>query len=446
MAHVIKRGLNIPIAGTPVQTIANGPKISRVGLMGCDYIGMRPRLLVNEGDKVRMGQAIFEDKKTPGVLYSAPAAGTVLAINRGQKRKFDSLVIEVQGDEAESFQGYQALNSVSNEQARELLVKSGEWTALRTRPFSRVPAIDATANSIFVTAMDTNPLAAEPELIISNHKEAFIHGLQVLTRINNGPVYVCTRDDSRVPGSEITGVQFEAFSGPHPAGLAGTHIHFLDPVSIKHTVWTIGYQDVIAWGYLFLNGRLYNQRIVSVAGPVVAKPQLYSTLRGANLGDLVSGNVNGSNNRVISGSILCGRTAAAPVDFLGRYDVQVSVLEEGNFREFLGWQKPGLNKFSITRAFLGSLLKSKRFRMTTNLNGSKRSMVPIGTYERVVPLDVMPTQLLRALITDDSDNAQALGCLELHEEDLGLCTFVCPGKYEYGRILRENLTRIEKEG
>ncbi len=429
-----------------MQTIAVGPEIRSVALVGDDYVGMRPKMLVGDGDQVRLGQPIFEDKKTPGVIYTAPASGNVTTVNRGAKRKFESLVIEVAGNDAETFTSYDALGDVSNEQARELLVASGEWTALRTRPFSRVPAPDAAASSIFVTAMDTSPLAAEPELIIANHREAFIHGLQVLTRINNGPVYVCTREDSRVPGQDITGVQFEAFSGPHPAGLVGTHIHFLDPVSASHVVWTIGYQDVIAWGYLFLNGRIYPDRVVAVGGPIVANPQLYSTRRGANLGDLLAGSITSDHCRVVSGSVLCGRTSAPPVDFLGRYDCQVSVLAEGDFREFLGWQKPGADKFSITRTYLGSLFAGKRFNMTTNLNGSKRAMVPIGTYERVMPLDVMPTQLLRALITEDTDNAQKLGCLELHEEDLGLCTFVCPGKYEYGRILRDNLTQIEKEG
>ncbi len=267
MAHVIKRGLNIPIAGQPVQSIVNGPQIRRVGLVGDDYVGMRPRMLVSEGDRVRAGQPVFEDKKSPGVIFTAPAAGRVASINRGQKRKFESLVIEIDGDDAESFTGYESMGEVSNEQARELLIASGEWTALRTRPFSRIPAIDATASSIFVTAMDTNPLAAEPELMIANHKDAFIHGLQVLTRINNGPVYVCTRDDSRVPGGDITGVQFEAFSGPHPAGLAGTHIHFLDPVSIQ----SCGLDDWLSGcdclGVSVSEGTVSRDRIVAVAGP-----------------------------------------------------------------------------------------------------------------------------------------------------------------------------------
>ncbi|MGI9518151.1 MAG: Na(+)-translocating NADH-quinone reductase subunit A [Pirellulaceae bacterium] len=446
MVHSITRGLDVPIAGQPVQTIATGPGVSSVGLIGDDYVGMRPRMLVREGDKVKLGQPLFEDKKTEGVIYTSPGAGTVQSVDRGAKRKFESIAIALEGDESETFRSYDSLDELTQEEARELLVMSGEWTALRTRPFSRVPATDSEASSIFVTAMDTNPLAPEAELVISQHKEAFVAGLQVVTKINSGEVYVCTKQDSRVPGKEIRGARFESFAGPHPAGLAGTHIHMLDPVSMSKVVWTIGYQDVIAWGHLFLSGKLLMERTVAIAGPVVRNPQLYTTRRGANLLDLTQGNIVSDNFRIISGSVLHGRAANEPVQYLGRYHNQVTVLEEGNTREFLGWQKPGGDKFSITRAYLGSWLKGKRFNMNTNINGGYRTMVPIGGYERVMPLDIVPTFLLRALITRDTDRAQQLGCLELDEEDLGLCTFVCPGKYEYGTILRDNLSQIEKEG
>lgn len=446
MVHQIKRGLDVPIAGPPVQSITSGPNVTTVALIGDDYVGMRPRMLVQVGDRVKTGQPVFEDKKTEGVIYTSPGCGTVQAVNRGEKRKFESLVIELDGDEAESFKSYTSIEDIPLQEARELLVKSGEWQALRTRPFSRAPLPTSSASSLFVTAIDTNPLAPEAELIISQHKEAFLTGLKVLGRIHEGKVFVCTKNDSRVPGQDIQGVQFESFAGPHPAGLAGTHIHMLDPVNVNHVAWTIGYQDVIAWGHLFLTGQVFTERTVSIAGPVVKKPQLFTTRRGANVHDLTSGNVEGDNNRVVAGSVLCGRTATEPVNFLGRFHNQVSVLQEGNFREFLGWQKPGLNKFSVTRAFVGSWLRGKRFDMNTNINGGYRTMVPVGTYERVMPLDILPTQLMRALITGDTERAQLLGCLELDEEDLGLCTFVCPGKYEYGNILRENLIRIEKEG
>ena len=446
MAIVIKKGLDLPIDGKPVQAIQPGPEISQVALLGDDYVGMKPTLLVQEGDAVKLGQPVFADKKTDGVIYTSPTSGKVNSINRGAKRKFLSMVFDVDGEEEVTFQSHDSVSGLDRETIQKQLLDSGMWPAFRTRPFSKVPVPGTEPNSIFVTAMDTNPLSAEPELIISNHSEHFSTGLQVITQLTSGKTFVCTRNDSRIPGDKVPNVVQEEFHGPHPAGLPGTHIHFLDPVGPNKTVWQIGYQDVIAIGHLFTTGRLMADRTVSVAGPRVLKPGLFTTRLGSRIEDLTTGMIDGDDTRLVSGSVLCGRTCEEPVNFLGRYDVQVTALEEGDKREFLGWQGPGFNKFSVTRIYAGAVAAGKLFRMSTNINGSKRSMVPVETYERVMPLDILPTQLLRALIVNDTEQAQALGCLELSEEDLGLCTYVCPGKYEYGSILRDNLTLIEKEG
>ncbi len=447
MPFQINKGLDLPIAGQPIQAIETGPKIQQVGLVGDDYVGMKPTLLVQEGDTVKAGQPIFTDKKTEGVIYTSPASGKVSSINRGEKRKFLSIVIDVEGDEKESFASHDSIDAIDRETAQDQLVKSGLWTAFRTRPFSKVPDLNSEPSSIFVTAMDTHPLAAEPELIVSNHTEDFVAGLSVISKFTQGKTFVCTRNDSRMPGDKVPNVITEEFHGPHPAGLPGTHIHFLDPVGPDKTVWQINYQDVISIGHLFTQGELMTERVVSIAGPRVKKPGLYTTLLGASINDMTTGLIDQpKDSRLISGSVLGGRTSEMPVNFLGRYHLQVTALEEGNKREFLGWQGPGFNKFSITRIYAGAVAAGKRFQMNTNINGSKRCMVPVETYERVVPLDVLPTQLLRALIVNDTDQAQALGCLELAEEDLALCTYVCPGKYDFGTILRDNLTLIEKEG
>ncbi len=446
MAIVIKKGLDLPIDGKPVQAIEAGAEIGQVALIGDDYVGMKPRFLVKEGDRVKAGQPVFADKKTEGVIYTSPTSGTVNSINRGAKRKFLSIVFDVDGNDEETFASHDSVEGLDREVVQQQLLDSGMWQAFRTRPFSMTPTPGTEPRSIFVTAMDTNPLSAEPELIISNHTEEFVAGLHVITKLTSGKTYVCTRNDSRIPGDKVPDVFTEEFHGPHPAGLPGTHIHFIDPVGPNKTVWHIGYQDVIAIGHLFTTGRIMTERTVSVAGPRVLKPGLFTTRLGCRIDDLTAGMIDGDDTRLVSGSVLCGRTIEEPVNFLSRFDVQVTALEEGNKREFLGWQGPGFNKYSVTRIYGGALGAGKLFKMSTNLNGSKRSMVPVESYERVVPLDILPTQLLRALIVNDTDQAQALGCLELAEEDLGLCTYVCPGKYEYGSILRENLTQIEKEG
>lgn len=443
----IRRGLDLPISGAPEQAISDGPSIRSVAVIGADYHGMKPTMAVQVGDKVKLGQLLFTDKKTEGVRYTAPAAGTVSAINRGARRVLQSVVIDVEGDEAESFAHYDAgaLASIGGEKVTENLVNSGLWTALRTRPYSKVPEIGSAPSSIFVTAMDTNPLAADAAVIIAEKSEDFANGLAVLSNLTEGSVYVCKAEGSNVSASGNK-ISVEEFGGMHPAGNAGTHIHHLDPVSATKTVWTVGYQEVIAIGQLFTTGQLNAERVVALAGPQVEKPRLVRTRLGASLEELTAGEMKAGENRVISGSVFGGRTAAGAYAFLGRYHNQVSVLLEGRSRDMLHYLRAGFDRFSTLGIYISSLMPGKKYDFDTTTNGSERAMVPVGNYERVMPLDILPTQLLRSLIVGDTDMAQKLGCLELDEEDLALCTYVCAGKYEYGPILRNNLTRIEKEG
>ncbi len=443
----VRRGLDLPISGAPEQVVYDGPTVSQVALVGLDYQGMKPTMAVREGEQVKLGQLLFTDKKNASARYTAPAAGTVVAINRGERRVFQSLVIDIDGDTSETFETYavEQLDTLDRADVIENLVKSGQWTALRTRPFSKVPAADTMASSIFVTAMDTNPLSADPSVIVGQRREDFTSGLKILTRLTNGPVNLCVAPNSTIPGADIDGVRKIAFSGPHPAGLTGTHIHFVDPVSIDKTVWSIGYQDVIAIGALFTTGCIDVRRVIAIAGPQVTQPRLLGTRLGANINQLVIGELKNDENRVISGSVLSGRQAVSEFAFLGRYHSQVSVIQEGRERQFLHYLRAGVDKHSSLPVFVSSLTK-KLFNMTTSTNGSERAMVPVGGYEKVTALDILPIQLLRSLIVGDTEMAQKLGCLELDEDDMGLYTYVCVGKYEYGRILRDNLTRIEKEG
>lgn len=451
MAITIKKGLSLPISGVPENTIEPGHKVSTVAVLGIDYNGMKPTMLINEGDQVKRGQPLFEDKKNPGVIFTSPGGGKIQKINRGAKRALQSVVIELAeagSEEDITFENYEssALDSISGEQVRENLIKSGSWTAFRTRPYSKIPAVDSTPNSIFVTAIDTRPLAADPAQIIGERSEAFNDGLKVLKKLTEGKVFVCKAAGAEIDVKEDAQVQVEEFSGPHPAGLVGTHIHYLDPVVNGKVVWAIGYQDVIAFGKLFVNGKIWVERILSLGGPVVPKPRLLQSRLGANIEEMVAQELIKIECRVISGSVFSGHHAQNWSGYLGRYHTQISVLAEGRERELLGWIMPGANKFSATRAFLSSIIKPKEFKFTTTQNGSPRAMVPFGAYESIFPLRMLPTQLLRALIVRDTDSAQALGCLELDEEDLGLCSYVCPGKHDYGKYLRMNLEQIEKEG
>lgn len=444
--YKITKGLDLPISGAPNQVIEMATAAKTVAVIGPDFHGMKPTMLVTEGDKVKKGQIIFTDKKTEGVNYTAPASGTVVAINRGARRVFQSLVISVEGNESETFAAYSGseLKSLERSKVVDNLVNSGLWTSFRTRPFSKVPEIASVPNSIFVTAIDTNPLAASPEVVLADQAEAFADGLTVLTRLTEGKVFLCKAPGAKIPTT--SDVTVEEFSGVHPAGLAGTHIHFLDPVSDKKTVWSVNYQDVVAIGKLFVTGELSVERVIALAGPQVKKPRLVRTQIGASLDGLLAGELAEGDNRIISGSVLSGRNAFGAFAFLGRYHNQVSVLLEGRERQMMHYLRAGVEKHSIMNVFLSKLTGKKSFDMTTTTNGSDRTMLPLGNFERVMPLDILPTQLLRALVVNDTEQAQKLGALELDDEDLALCTYSCSGKFEYGPILRDCLTLIEKEG
>lgn len=441
----IKKGLDLPISGKPAAVVEDARAVRTVAVLGEDYPGMKPTMLVQQGDEVSFGQPLFSDKKNDGVVFTAPAKGRISSINRGAKRALLSVVIDVDAAAEPETQVMDAadIGALSAAQITESLVSTGLWTALRTRPYAKVPAIGSKPHSIFVTAMDTNPLAGDPAVVIAQAPDAFTAGLDVLAKLTDGPVHVCKAQGSEVPSGNA---QVHEFSGIHPAGLAGTHIHFIDPVSASKTVWYLNYQDVMAIGYLFATGKLNSTRVVAIGGPGASNPRLLRTVAGASLEELTAGELDGADNRVISGSVLSGRAAQSPTAFLGRYHLQVSVLPEDKQRRLIGYLTPGLNKHSVFPIYLSKWLGEKHVSFTTSTNGSPRGMVPIGTYEAVMPLDILPTQLLRALLVGDLDSAIALGCLELDEDDIALCTYACPAKYEYGPVLRAVLNTIEKEG
>lgn len=451
----IKRGLSLPVAGTPDQSqIAPAPEISRVAISGYDVLRPRrmPEVLVQPGDKVKLGQPISRGKAYPDVLCTAPGAGVIEAVHRGPRRLLESVVIRLEGDEHETFNRYrrEELAGLNPTQVKENLLASGLWLSLRTRPFSRVPAPDHEPAALFISAMDTRPLAPDPSVFIAEAAADFSDGVLLLSKLTAGPVYVCTAPGARLELPDVPRIEQVEFAGPHPSGLVGTHMHFLFPASLERRVWNMGYQDCIALGRLFKTGRIDPERVVSLAGPMVAQPRLIRTRFGACTNELVAGQLNSEHEaRVISGSALDGRQAVGHSAFLGRFHNQVTVLREYREREWLGWMGPGFSKFSAQNVYLGGLMaklgRAAQFALNTNLNGSPRALVPIGAYERVMPLDILPTLLLRALVVDDAETAQALGALELDEEDLALCSYVDIGKHDFGPMLRRNLNQIWRE-
>jgi len=457
--HQLSKGLDVPTTGRPRQDICppNSP-IRHVAVLADDFHGMKPRMLIQEGDLVQRGQPLFEDRKTPGVLHTAPGAGKVVAVNRGAKRALQSVVIALSESEQAGnpqdadffpFASWRAggVAAMGKEGTKALLLESGAWTALRTRPFSRVASPEQHPHSIFVTAMDTHPMCADPEIAAEGRQEDISAGLAALTTLTDGPVFFCRKIGSQLSPGDVDGVSLEEFGGPHPAGLAGTHIHFLDPVGRGKQVWYLNYADLIMIGALVRTGRIHPERVVALGGPPVNDPRLLRARIGASIEELTAGELKAGENRLISGSILGGRAVHGNIHgYLGRYALQISVLREERERKFLGWLTPGEHTFSLFPIYLSKLFGHEEMEFTTTTNGSHRAMVPIGMYEDVMPLDIIPTFLLRSLAVKDLEKAEALGCLELDEEDLALCTMVCPGKNDYGVMLRQNLDTIEQEG
>jgi Na+-transporting NADH:ubiquinone oxidoreductase subunit A len=431
----IVEGLDLPVEGAPEQIVADGAAPHSVALMGIDYPGLRPVLRVEEGDRVKIGQSLFADRKYPAICFTSPAAGVVRQINRGARRSLLSVVVECDGVDKEHFdswsEGEQA--TVPRDQIVENLCASGLWAVFRTRPFGKIPDPACTPSAIFVTAVDTNPLAAKPQVVIDARTSDFIRGLKVVAQLTEGAVHLCHAPDHPIPEIGIPNLVATAFSGPHPAGLAGTHIHFLHPVGSNRSVWRIGYQDVMAIGVLAATGYLDARRVIALAGPQVARPRLIRTTLGASLSDLTRSELREGSSRVISGSVLSGRTAVGPLCFLGRFHDQVTVLEE--VQQDIG---PTFSTYGARWLTGGGRLTAATQRQTLG------PLFPIGGFERVMPLDILATPLLRALLVQDLETAQGLGALELEEEDLALCSFVCPGKIDYGTTLRIFLDAIER--
>lgn len=443
---LLRKGLNVPITGAPRPDVVDGAQVTTVGVLGDDYIGLKPRIVVAEGDVVGPGTPVMLNKDMPEANIVSPVAGVVKAINRGARRKLISVEITVQPDAAEAVDFSQVGDVTTREGLTERLCAAGLWTSFRTRPYSKVPQPGSTASAIYVTALDTEPLAPNPTPIIQEEADAFAKGIEAVSALTDGTTYLCQAEGDALPGADLPGVEAAAFAGPHPAGLAGTHMHFLEAPLADKFVWTIGYQDVIMIGRLLLTGKYDGSRVIALTGPECGDPRLVRTVTGASMAELVAADLSGEVPvRVISGSVLSGRAGEGVSGFIGRYARQITVIKEDHDQIPMGWIRPMVSKYAV-QPVLGSAFAKKLYPLTSNLNGGRRAMVPLGTFEELMPQDFLPTQLLRALLVMDTDQAQALGALELDEEDLGLVGFACPAKYEYGLALRDCLTKIEKEG
>ncbi len=397
MEFTIRHGLEVPVAGAPKQTVDGQLEVSSVALSTIDFHGIRPEVIIKQGQKVALGQPLFRDRNRPEIVFTAPVAGLVSEINRGHHRSLDSIVVNCAGDKSVSFD--------TSGNIRSVLLESGLWPAFKTRPYGHIPDPEAQAEAILVTAIDSNPLAADPAIILKKEKKAFARGLEVLAKLQDAPVIVCQGVGPKLVQSQSEHIRCATFKGRHPSGLSGTHLQLLG-LSGKY-IWQAGYQDVIAIGHLFLTGKLATDRVISLAGPMIRNPRLVRVKRGANIDELLQGEVLEGNFQAISGSVLTGRKSA----HLGFYDLQLSVLSKARRRIW------------------------NRLFSRSNEN-STAPIIPTEAFERVLPQSILPIPLMRALSVGDWETAAKLGCLNLLEEDVAPLSYLCSSGNDYSALLR----------
>ena len=444
----IKKGRNIRLKGAAHKELVDKTGARKAAVQPPDFRGLKPRLAVAEGDRVKVGAPLIVDKEVEGLKLLSPLCGKVTAINRGAKRALLEVVVEADGtQEAESLSFFspQEIEGATKESITTALLAGGLWPAIRQRPFHKIANPKETPKSIFVRGLNTEPLAPDLDYILKDQEKDFQTGLDILKKLTKGPVHVCAgRQATSKALTASQGVEVHRFSGPHPAGNIGTQIHYVDPILKGDIVWFVEAQDVIRIAQLLTTGKYPTSTIVALTGEGVKNPTYAKTVVGAALSELL-GESDLTGQRCITGGCLAGRAVGAQ-GFVGFYDSQVTVIPEGGKREFLGWLAPGFNKFTFSHTYASSFLGERDVSLDTDEHGGHRAIVLNNVYDRYNALDLCTFFLLRAVIAEDYDEAERLGILECDEEDFALCTFACPSKTDIGGIIRKGLDVIEKEG
>lgn len=446
LSVVLKKGFDIKLEGAAQKTLSSLPAPALYALKPTDFPGLIPRLNVKPGDKVLAGTPIFHDKIRPDILFTSPVSGRVVAVNRGERRALLEVVIEKAGDEFIDF-GKSDPAKNTRELIKKVLLISGLWPAVRQRPYHVVANPAEVPHSVFISGFDSAPLAPDYGFIMDNFPVNYLRsGFAALKKLTDGKLHLILNGKGNTSPlfQNLPEAEISKFSGPHPAGNVGIHIHHIDPVGKGKVVWYVNFQDVLTIGRLFEDGRYNPEKIVALTGSEVVAPQYYRMKTGASISDVIRENIKPGKVRYISGNVLTG-TAVPSGGFLGFYDSQVTVIPEGDYPEFFGWAKPGTDKFSYYRAFLSKLFPNRKYRLDTNLHGGERAFVLTGNYEKVLPMDIFPMQLCKAILAEDVDNMENLGIYEVAEEDLALCEYICPSKTEIQSIIRNGISLMIKE-
>lgn len=442
----LRKGFNIRLKGAAEKVFIRYERTDLYAIKPIDFQGVVPKVTVKQGDNVLVGSTLFFDKSHPEILFTSPVAGTVIEIRRGERRIIQEIVIKADIEDQFIDFGKAEPQKLSREEITEKLLKSGLWPLIRQRPYGIISNPEDQPKSIFISAYNSAPLSPDNDFVVTGEEISFQIGIEALKKLTSGIIHL--NINGKYPPSPVfakaKGVQVNTFTGPHPAGNIGVQIHHIDPINKGEIVWYLYPQDVICIGRLFQKGIYDASRIIALTGSEVIKPRYYKTTIGANIKPLINNNIQSKNVRFISGNVLTGKKIE-PDGFIGFYDTQVTVIPEGNQFELFGWALPGINKFSISRTFFTWLQPDRKYELNTNFHGGKRALVYTGLYEKVLPMNIYPMQLLKAIMANDIDKMEQLGIYEIIEEDFALCEFVCPSKTEIQTIIREGLDSIQKE-
>lgn len=445
----IKKGLNIPLKGEAEKILNSSPRSATYSVCPPDFHGLTPKMLVREGERVKAGTPLFFDKYNEKIIFTSPVSGTFSELVRGEKRRIMQLTIEAEGsDDYVDFGAVDPL-ALNREQIIEKLLKSGLWPSIQQRPYSIVANPDDMPKAIFVSAFDSAPLGPDLDFVLNGQEREFQTGLNAITKLTQGKVHlsVSAQQTLHKAFTQAKNVQVHAFKGPHPAGNVGVQIHHIDPLNKGEVVWHLGVQHVIMIGRLFEKGVYDASKIVALAGSEVLNPRYYRVVSGAKISDIIQKNIRVEEDtrvRIISGNVLSG-TKVSPDGYLRFYDDMITAIPEGDKPEVLGWMLPNFDKFSVSRTFPAFLMPWKKYRLNTNIRSGERPFVITGLYEKVLPMDIMPMQLLKSIMINDIDMMEKLGIYEVAPEDFALCEYVCPSKIEMQQTIRDGLDTLRKE-
>ena len=442
----LSRGLNINLLGDADKVYASVKNHEIYALKPTDFHGLTPKLTVKVGDSVLAGSTIFFDKYNERIKFCSPVSGTVQDIVRGDKRRILEVIIKSNGEAKYVSHSPANPKDLSREQIIDHMLEKGVWPFIRQKPYDIIANPSDMPKSIFISAFKSGPLAIDNDFALYGMDELFQKGLDIISKLTNGKTHLNLdgNTNSSKVFSDAKGVELNSFSGPHPAGNVGIQIHHLDPINKGDIVWYLEPQDIIIIARLFTEGKYDVSRIISLCGSEVSKPRYYRTISGSCVANLISDNVKRENNRIICGDVLSG----IKIDkngYLGFYDTQITVIKEGNEQEFLGWALPGINKFSMSKSYFSWLFPTRKYNIDTNMRGEERAYVVTGQYEKVLPMDIFPQQLVKAIMIEDIDLMEKLGLYEVGPEDFALCEFVCTSKIEVQSLIRHGLDILRKE-